>query len=67
MRENLFSFSAYGNSPVQLDWFVKGGVLCGLPVHAPKRLLGIIQKEWGNLPGPCQLVDSTTYMYANFT
>jgi hypothetical protein len=33
-------------SPVRLDWFIKGGVVCGLPViRPPKRSLGIIRKE----------------------
>jgi hypothetical protein len=34
-------------SPVQLDWFIKGQVVCGLPVILAlnKRLLVIIRKE----------------------
>jgi hypothetical protein len=31
-------------SPVQLDWFIKGRVVCGLSaIHSPKRPLGIIR------------------------
>jgi hypothetical protein len=30
----------------QFDWFIKGQVMCGLPViHAMKKTLGIIRKE----------------------
>jgi hypothetical protein len=37
-------------SPVQHDWFIKGWMVCGLPViHAPKRPLG-------NLPGSGLLI-----------
>jgi hypothetical protein len=40
-------------SPVQLNWFIKSRVVCGLPViHAPKRPLVIIQKEQGNHLNP---------------
>jgi hypothetical protein len=30
---------------VQLDWFIKGWVVCELPFFAPKRPVGIIRKE----------------------
>jgi hypothetical protein len=36
---------------VQLDWFIKGQLLRGLPViHEPKTPLGIIHKESGISP-----------------
>jgi hypothetical protein len=38
-------------SPVQLDWFIKGRVVCGLPViHSPKIPHGIIRKSVGESP-----------------
>jgi hypothetical protein len=48
-------------SPVPIDWFIKGRVVCGLPViHAPERPLGIIRKEKGNLPSPSCACTSRT-------
>jgi hypothetical protein len=39
-------------SPVQLDWLIKGPVVCGLPViHHLKDSLGSIKKSRGSGPG----------------
>jgi hypothetical protein len=58
-------------SPMQLDWCIKGRMVCGFPViHAPKRSLGIIWK-FKNLQRysgldihcPCRSSKKTTYKY----